>query len=379
MSDSIKTNWVGSFYDGKTAAREEVKVVLQFDSLQIIRKDSSPIVWNYSEIVQTQGFHVGEPVYLQNGRDSLEALVFKNDDIIDSLKHIAPDFNKNFKKHISRSKLFVLAAVALVGSMIIIPILYFWIVPFVSDRAAMNVPVEWEEMIGESYVDQLVSLSDECNDKERKAKLEGLLALLTDELDDSRYKYTLTVAQGSMINAFALPGGYVVVYQGLLEKTKRPEELLGVLAHEVQHVEHRHGMKSLFRGYTIDLLVAAITGDSQGLGNVIDMAGLLGVLGYTRKDEVTADTQGLVLIRKARIDPTGMVDFFKIIQNEYGKYEFDIDYLSTHPRTADRIKSLERMIEQNKPEYTVSLEDYDWDKIKMICRGQESRYSEQGD
>ena len=134
-------------------------------------------------------------------------------------------------------------------------------------------------------------------------------------MDESTpYTFRLIVVDNDMVNAFATPGGYIVVFRGLLERTGSAEELAGVLAHEMQHVLRRHGTKTLFRQLSTRALIAVFSGDLESVGTMLETAEALGGLRYRRQDETEADREGMRLIQRARVDPAGMIAFFATLE-----------------------------------------------------------------
>ena len=185
---------------------------------------------------------------------------------------------------------------------------------------------------------------------------------------ESRYHFTITVADDSVINAFAAPGGAVVMNLGLLEATRTPEELAGVLAHEVQHVLLHHHMRGLAREVPLRIALAALFG-GDGVGELAGRtAGTLASLRYRRGDEEEADREGLRLLQAARIDPRGMVTFFNTLAAEGREAPRLAKYLSSHPETADRIASLQRLISAAGETAPLPLlPDYPWERIAGSC------------
>lgn len=153
----------------------------------------------------------------------------------------------------------------------------------------------------------------------------------------SKYQYEFHVAEDTAVNAFALPGGVIVVNTGLIDLTRRPEELAGVLAHEVQHVELRHSIRGMVKSLGLRGLFAFATGDIAGslLGEaVVGMTGLK----FSRDDESEADRLGLDALIAADIDPSGMPAFFEKMGQHTG--EAPVAFVSSHPASADREAAL---------------------------------------
>jgi Zn-dependent protease with chaperone function len=154
----------------------------------------------------------------------------------------------------------------------------------------------------------------------------------------SAYDYQWFVAASPEVNAFAMPGGYVVVYTGLLQAARNAEEVAGVLAHEVQHVEARHSLKNLIHGLGWRALLSVTLGDLSG-GVWMNLADQLGSLKYSRDLEREADLKGLEALRRAGIAPGGMASFFAGLAN---REDQPPPLLSSHPTSRERQAALEQ-------------------------------------
>ncbi len=138
-------------------------------------------------------------------------------------------------------------------------------------------------------------------------------------LPEPRYPFRVIVANNPTVNALATPGGSIVVFRGLLERTENAEELAGVLAHEIQHVMHRHSTKAILRQASAGVLMAALVGDvSAVVAFGLQSARTLGDLRYSRQAELEADRDGARMLHAAAVDPAGMVSFFQAMQKRGG-------------------------------------------------------------
>ena len=174
----------------------------------------------------------------------------------------------------------------------------------------------------------------------------GIGARLT---NGSKYSYEFHVAKDPAVNAFAWPGGVIVVNTGLIDLTTRPEELAGVLAHEVQHVELRHSIRGMVKSLGLRGLFAFATGDigSSLLGEaVVGMTGLK----FSRDDESEADRMGLDSLIRADIDPSGMPAFFEKMSKHTG--EAPVAFVSSHPASADREAALRARVAATNKTFT---------------------------
>lgn len=153
----------------------------------------------------------------------------------------------------------------------------------------------------------------------------------------SVHRYRWFVADRPETNAFAAPGGVVVVYSGLIRAAGSAEELAGVLTHEVAHAELRHTLRGVIKSLGLRALVALVLGDISG-SVFADAATRLTELRFSRDAEREADAEGLRRLVAARIDPAGMIRFYEKLAAEQRLSPPPI--LSTHPATGERLDSL---------------------------------------
>lgn len=162
----------------------------------------------------------------------------------------------------------------------------------------------------------------------------------------TRLQYRWLVADRPEINAFAAPGGVVVVFRGLIEAADTPEEVAGVVAHEVAHAELRHSLRAAVKGMGLRALLSIALGDLSG-GVLERAAANLTELRFSREAEREADSEGLRRMAAAGIDPQGMIRFFERLQKQEGAAVPAL--LSTHPATSERMERLRRAAAAAKP------------------------------
>jgi predicted Zn-dependent protease len=177
-----------------------------------------------------------------------------------------------------------------------------------------------------------------------------------------------------MVNAFAAPGGHIVVFQGLIEESGSADELAGVLAHELQHVLKRHSTRMLVQHASTGLIISALTGDVSGaIAFGLEAARTLGALSYSRAMEEEADAEGLKMMTATGFDPDGMIAFFDTMQKRSGEIPQFLTYLSTHPSTEERIERLRRLAAESRPFKIEPLPKHNWNDIKKRCRTADRR------
>ena len=155
---------------------------------------------------------------------------------------------------------------------------------------------------------------------------------------DSRYKFQFFVTDDVSVNAFAMPGGYVVMHTGLLQLAATPEEVAGVLAHEVQHVEQRHSLRGIAQSLGMTAAIGLLLGD---ISSIALLGGELLQLKFSRDHETEADREGLKVLVAAKINPAGMRDFFGKMA---AQSKLDLGFLSTHPASDERMADIDRLI-----------------------------------
>ena len=364
----MQYEWQAHYLDGQTAIRNPATVRLMREGLEVQTTGGWIRFWPYSELRQTQGFYEGEEVRLERGGELSEALLIPEVGFLASLKEVAPQLGHRFhdpgiRRH--RVRLTILAAVAVVG---VTGAFYLWGIPALAAVLAPRVPVAWEERLGRAAVDYLAPRELICEDPERQKALDAIVARLAATGPPSPYTFRLFVVNRPDVNALAAPGGYLVVFRGLLDRTRSPEELAGVLAHEMQHVMQRHTTQAVIQHTSTGLLLAALTGDMTGpLAYGLQSARVLGQLQYSRRAESRADEEGLRMLQAARIDPAGMIQFFEALAKEDRQPAKLLKYLSTHPSPIARIERLKALTADAPRPPIPLLPDTDWNDVKKIC------------
>jgi predicted Zn-dependent protease len=365
----MKTNWEGYYLDGQSAARHRAAIRLMRSGLEVTT-EAGTLWWPYPEIRQTQGFYTGEEVRLERGGEIPEALLVPDAAFLAALHRVAPELATRFHdpgRRRARAKLTLLAAAAVIA---IITALYLWGIPAMADVVASHVPTSWEEGLGEAVIENLAPASRRCTDPTLTRAVDEITLTLTRTLASSPYTFRVAVVDNPTVNAIAAPGGFIVLFQGLVERTQTPEELAGVLAHEVQHVVRRHATRMLVQNASTGLLLAALTGDATGAMRFgLEGARILGILRYSRDHEEEADLEGIRMLIAARIDPAGLVRFFESVkENEQNKEESTLlTYLSTHPSTAHRVERLKALAAEAEGQWITLVPDLQWQEVSQRC------------
>ena len=220
--------------------------------------------------------------------------------------------------------------------------LYFYIIPFAADVFARNLPTSYEVSLGNKLYNQIIA-NDTIDTL--KTNLVNRFAKLIDFKTD--YSIQITVVHKKEVNAYATPGGHIIVYDALLNKLENPDELAALLSHEATHVIERHSLRAISNELSRNLFLSIIFHNSGGITSVlVDNANMLNSLRFSREMERTADEGAIKIMLQNNIDSKGMVQLLDLLKKEdttNGSYT----YLSTHPATKERIAYVEDYINHN--------------------------------
>ena len=213
-----------------------------------------------------------------------------------------------------------------------------------------KMPPQVEQEIGDSMIEEVQSEMNLLEDTNRVAKLAALASPLLESIGDGKTEFTFYIAEEEDPNAFALPGGHVVVTTGLLKMADRPEELLGVISHEVAHVTQKHGIRKAIAATGPFLIFRVfLGGNSRGVAAVAGGASdLLIRQSFSQEYETEADDIGWQALVAAKIDPRGMTVMFEKLQayeRQQKKHLAGLELpraFQSHPALEKRIARLEK-------------------------------------
>ena len=284
-------------------------------------------------IVNPGGRH--GPVHLEITGERVEALIVEGEDFLRALRAAA---GRGGVKSLggNRGAVHFVVAVGVIGTVWVIAT-WIWGLPALAGWAAQQVPAEWEREFGAASLEQLAPPRDRVTDLRVVAPVAQVLATLTSLDPAPRDSFRLVVLRADMVNAFALPGGTIVITTGLLRRFEQPDELAAVLAHEMTHVTERHATRQVIAKLGVRALIGILVGNEGLSGFLGGAAGTLGELQYSRDDETRADDGALRLLARAGIDPRAADRALAAIDSgaEPGSGP-DLSFLSTHPGTAAR-------------------------------------------
>lgn len=330
------------FFDGKSSTPQNIQ--LSLDSIRGVLTFSTPSFQKRIKLSETKIEKLGNQLILLFGEDPIQQIKIEDYKLIDEIKRFLKRNNHNtwYDKliglNISSHIILALIFLSFVG------VLYFYFVPFIAEKAVAIIPEEYDDKMSGLFIDEY--LESEVVD----AKKTKLLNDFSKELSLNNTKpLKFTVIESSLVNAFALPDGNIIVFTGLLDELKSENELVGLIGHEASHVNRRHSMKMLCRNLSGYLFISAIFNDVNGITAVIgDNIHSLQSMSYSRTFEKEADIDALAILKKNKIDPNGMLQLFERLES-HSSIEIP-EFLSSHPITSERSNYIKALIKEKKYE-----------------------------
>ena len=223
---------------------------------------------------------------------------------------------------------------------------------------APHVPMSWERNVGGAIVGDFGDLR--CRSAKGQRALEALVERVAPGATSGPTPIKVAALNVPMFNAAALPGGYIVVFRPAITETD-PEALAGILAHEVAHVRRRHVTEALIREFGIGALIRLFAGD---LGANAEQ---LVALRYTRKNEAEADSDAILMLKRAGISPEPTAALFQRLAKEQGEgLSTSAEFLHSHPLSGGRAASFAASFDA-RARYHPALDRGQADALFDIC------------
>jgi beta-barrel assembly-enhancing protease len=198
---------------------------------------------------------------------------------------------------------------------------------------------------------------------------DAALRRLTAKLEPRAEDMNIRVVAVPMVNAAALPAGNIMIFEGLLKEVSGPDELAGILAHEIAHVRRRHVTAAMIREFGIGIFTSTLGG-----GTASNIDGFVS-LSFTRRGEREADRDAIDRLQRANISPAATAAFFQRLAKlelKLGRFEPAMAYMSSHPLSADRERLFRSAAQKDAP-YAPALSPEEWQALRTICKPAKSR------
>lgn len=357
MASSNTWRGTGLFFDSQTTGSHTVAVRIAPDGVTISREATTIFfAWNQLRMTTVRGGYArieirntGSVLSLQSA-EALSALAANHQIRTGLLGRLTPN----------QQVLWGTVAFLVVAA------LFFTVgLDLLAEAGANMVSLEMEKKLGSLVIESVVA-SEQTSTDSATIRVLDKCAAIVGEFDGigNEVQYTIVMLENkNIVNAFALPGGYIAIYRGMMDKLENESELFGLLGHEVGHVALRHGVKRILRSTILSVLTAILIGDAGGITSVLlNNGSMLVNLSYDRQEELDADAFGLRALQHAGIDAQGIVTLFEKLHEDEDSSDL-LTFLSTHPATEKRLNELRAKLPMQQ-QTEKRLTDEEWRILK---------------
>jgi Zn-dependent protease with chaperone function len=350
------------FFDGKAAQRHQVHVAVGARDLVIMGASMAQGSWPLADTYMAAPPDAQALLILGNRRQPNARLRISDPEQVRQIETAMPALAKDLRRYkpwrAANWFTGVVAAIcgvigvglALDGAPVVLaPLVPYQLEAAVGDRVMRTAP---QYLFGR-----------DCTNPAGREALDALVIRLAEAAGHDR-PITLHVTNSKIPNAFAIPGGHVVLFHGAIDGASGPEEVAAVVAHEIGHVVARHSVRSLIRELGLKTALTLLTGGASGDigGSMAEYGSKLVSLSYSRGAEEEADRLGIAMLKKAGLRADGLSKFFERAEKFDRSGGGSSSWLSTHPANEQRIAANRQSADGESP-----FTEAQWKAVKDIC------------
>lgn len=361
----------GTYCDGATGVVHAVTVTLEDTALAVSSAEGTPLArFEYAALERLPApeqrlrlaptnsdarLDVRDPAF----GDAVEGRLGVRDEQVEQRERLR-------RHRVMEWSIAAFAALALIG-MTGIPVLTDLLIPFVPQSAEATIGALMDRGMREGFKGPGTFECGDSSEQERAGKAVFLkLFARIEAAAELPIKLHPFVTRQGPVNASAGPGGYFYVYSGIIGYASSPEELAGVIGHELGHVAHRDFLKQFLNAAGVSYLLVAVLSGGTGSGGVIATAQKLLVEHYSRSQEAAADAFSVLVMRRLGSNTHAIADLFERLMRD-AKPSRDLLLLANHPSNADRIASIRAAPALPDPKPLLTADE--WQALKQVCSG----------
>ncbi|MPY68795.1 MAG: M48 family metalloprotease [Alphaproteobacteria bacterium] len=350
------------YLDGKTAAQHAAVVRLGEDEVEIVMADGAVHRWAASDVRLAAGDTGDGPVRLTTAEGGATLIV----DSPEARRWVDAGEVKRHRTPPNRRLQWVVGGA--LGALGLFALAWTTVVP---GLIAAAIPASWERPLGRVVVEQVMTLLNymekepvrRCEAGAGRAALDRLVRRLR-QASPPGTVLEVDVVSSSIVNALTAPGGHILLLHGLIEDAKSPEEVAGVLAHEIGHALHRHPTGAAIRDMGLSTLIDFVLGGGFNGGAVSTAAKALVNSSYGRAAEREADEEALRVLAGAGISARGLQAFFARLAAEENPESGALRMVASHPQSAERAAMA---AEAAAAGGGAAMSGADWQALRAIC------------
>lgn len=359
----------GAFYDGVSAREHQVQISCAEQGVQITALTlNQPVEWAYDDIrtVADLANHKGASFRVMGGLGRLDVL---DEILVGRLENLALNLRKSDIPVTTWKRITMWGIGALASVFVII----FIIIPGLANQLATMIPIDKEIALGRAslkQIERVLGYGEEkpltCTGKKGQIALDKMAARLTAHFD-SPYPLDIKVFNDKMPNAFAVPGGHIVLFYGLLEMADSPEEVAAVLGHEMGHVIHRDPTRLTLRSAGSVGILGMVFGDFAGGAAALVVAERLIAADYSQDAEADADRFAHKLLEDAKLPSAPMAVFFEKLKNKFGDGPELLSHIASHPDLQGRADAANNADSIGDGPFDAVLSVSEWKDLQSMC------------
>lgn len=361
-------------FDGNSTTPQNGYMRLSDEGIALTGQDCIHYQWSFSEIDSLQNTATGYCCILNQRSSSGNQLqLFFTDDTV----------YQELQRQINQRKTFVIRFFQKIWALklwqitlvILLTLVSFFCLFFLLlHRAYTITPVSYDTHLGSKVDSSLAQIYQRCESPAIDTFLEKAMKQLS--RPDDRFSHRVIVLNDPAQNAISIPGGTIYLFRGLLDSSRGPDEILGVLSHEISHAEERHSVRQILQSLGLYYMTSLFIGIAlegfdflEGLEQTLEMSSILFTLRYSRQFEREADSLGILRLHSVnlRVGPLDSL-LTRITPPPRGRDRI-LNLLSTHPLQKERSERFAkaRSRETFAPDTVFNLERENWDTIKKCC------------
>ncbi|MDE9451366.1 M48 family metallopeptidase [Aliiroseovarius sp. Z3] len=355
-----------------------VSVCLLAEGLELAQPDGQSVIWRWAELRAEPDQADKDALVISRSGDKVARLYLRDKNVKAQVRTRAPHLKKR-DRAISVPKLVTWAG----GAAASVAAIIFVLVPMMAAQLAVLLPPEGEKALGDTTFEQIRMALDEtglagaaiCEAPAGNAAMQAMYDRLN-PASDLPYDIQIHILDHDMVNAFALPGGRIVFFRGLIEQAENPEEVAAVLAHEIGHVVNRDPTRDALRSAGSLGVLGLLFGDFAGGTIALFLANQLINASYSQSAEAVADDYAHELLDKAGVSPAALGTMFERLLAEHGDAEGIVAHFMSHPQMGERIAAAQAAVVEGQT-YGSILEADAWRSLQTVCGGTSAVQSDQ--
>lgn len=344
--------------DGHSGKRRPVDVVVEPHRLRLFTEEGDPLSdWAVKGLQFAEKMEPGRPVRLAHADLGRARLIIDDPAIVNELRRAGVKLRVDRAAWRGMPPWMIVAVVMIV----VLAVGLLSGNTLVIDALVRLVPATWEKSWGKDVVETVTQSAPFCKESEGQKALQTLVTHLA-ATTEAPFPFDVHVSNAPVANAFAVPGGQIVIFRGLLDVATTAEEVAGVLAHEMAHEVQRHPTRGVVRALGIKTAMGLLGGNT---GKAMSAAtGALINLSHSRGDESEADRIGVAMLNNANIRADGLIHFFERMSGgSEANHSSVLTYLSTHPSDTARIAAIRHLARGQGDALTAK----EWQALQSIC------------